>query len=95
MLEKFLEQVTPELFLLDYKLPELTGFDLIPLIRHLEKRQNPPHVFLTSEGTSDHVSSALTLGARDYIVKPFQPDILREKVAKHIVRKNLLQIKAA
>jgi putative two-component system response regulator len=95
MLEKFLEQVTPELFLLDYKMPELSGFDLIPIIRNFEEHKNTPIVFLTSEATSDHVSSALTLGARDFIIKPFQPDILREKVAKHIVRKNLLQKKAA
>jgi PleD family two-component response regulator len=95
MLEKFLEKVTPELFLLDYKMPDMSGFDLIPIIRNFEEHKNTPIVFLTSEGTSDHVSSALTLGARDFIIKPFQPNILREKVAKHIVRKNLLQKKVA
>jgi PleD family two-component response regulator len=95
MLEKFLKQVTPELFLLDYKMPELSGFDLIPIIRNFEEHKNTPIVFLTSEGTSDHVSSALSLGARDFIIKPFQPEILREKVARHIVRKNLLDNRAA
>jgi PleD family two-component response regulator len=95
MLEKFLEQVTPELFLLDYKMPELSEFDLIPIIRSFEEHKDTPIVFLTSEGSSDHVSSAMTLGDCDYIVKPFQPNILREKVAKHIVRKNLLKRKAA
>ncbi|MDR0320489.1 MAG: response regulator [Treponema sp.] len=95
MLEKILKQITPELFLLDYKMPELSGFDLIPIIRSFEEHQNTPIVFLTSEGASDYVTSALTLGARDYIVKPFQPDTLREKVARHIVRKNLLEKRAA
>jgi PleD family two-component response regulator len=95
MLEKFLKQVTPELFLLDYKMPELSGFDLIPIIRSFEEHKNTPIVFLTSEGTSDHVSSALSLGARDFIIKPFQPDTLREKVARHIIKKNLLEKKAA
>jgi CheY-like chemotaxis protein len=95
MLEKFLKQVTPELFLLDYKMPELSGFDLIPIIRNFEEHKNTPIVFLTSAGSSDYVTSALSLGARDYIVKPFQPDTLREKVAKHIVRKNLLEKNAA
>jgi CheY-like chemotaxis protein len=95
MLEKFLEQVTPELFLLDYKMPELSGFDLIPVIRNFEEHKNTPIVFLTSEGTTDHVSSALSLGARDFIIKPFQPDTLREKVAKPIVRKSLLEKRAA
>jgi CheY-like chemotaxis protein len=94
-LEKFLGQITPELFLLDYRMPELNGFELFPIIRRFEDHKNTPIVFLTSEGTSDHVSAALMLGARDFIVKPFQANILREKVAKHIVRKNLMKKKAA
>jgi CheY-like chemotaxis protein len=95
MLEKFLKQVTPELFLLDYKMPEISGFDLVPIIRSFAEHKNTPIVFLTSEGSTDHVSDALTLGARDYIKKPFQAITLREKVAKHIIRRNLVQAKAA
>jgi PleD family two-component response regulator len=95
MLENFLNQVTPELFLLDYKMPELSGFDLIPIIRNFEEHKNTPIVFLTSEGSSDHVSSALSLGARDFIIKPFKPDTLLEKVARNIVRKNFLEKKVA
>ena len=89
MLENFLKQVTPELFLLDYKMPKLSGFELVPIIRHSEKHKDTPIIFLTSLGTADHVSAAFTLGACDFIVKPIQGNILREKVAKHIVRKKL------
>jgi CheY-like chemotaxis protein len=95
MLEKFLGQITPELFLLDYKMPELNGFDLVPIIRRFDAHKKTPIVFLTAEGTSDHVSTAFTIGACDFIVKPFQAHILREKVAKHIVKKNLMIRKAA
>jgi CheY-like chemotaxis protein len=89
MLEKFLRQVTPELFLLDYKMPELSGFDLVPIIRGFEEHKDTPIIFLTSMGTIDHVSAAFALGACDFIVKPFQGNILREKIAKYIVRKKL------
>lgn len=89
MLEKFLKQVTPELFLLDYKMPKLSGFELVPIIRRFEKHKDTPIIFLTSLGTADHVSAAFALGACDFIVKPFQGNILREKVSKHIVRKKL------
>ncbi|MCL2879590.1 MAG: response regulator [Treponema sp.] len=89
MVEKFLQQITPELFLLDYKMPEINGFELIPIIRSFDEHKDTPIIFLTSMGTIDHVSAAMMLGARDFLVKPVQPDMLREKVAKHIVRKKL------
>ena len=89
MLEKFLQQITPELFLLDYKMPELNGFELIPIIRHFKEHKDTPIIFLTSMGTIDHVSAAIMLGACDFLVKPVQPDLIREKVSKHIVRKKL------
>jgi len=82
-----LQKLTPELFLLDYQMPELTGFELVPIIRSFEEHKETPIVFLTSIGTIDNVSAALALGACDFLVKPFKPDILREKIAKHIVRK--------
>jgi DNA-binding response OmpR family regulator len=88
-LEKFLWQVTPELFLLDYKMPALSGFDLVPIIRSFSEHKTTPVIFLTSEGTMAHVSAAFALGACDFIVKPIQGNILREKIAKHIVRKKL------
>jgi PleD family two-component response regulator len=90
MVEKFLGQITPELFLLDYEMPEMNGFDLIPYIRQFEEHKNTPIVFLTSIGTMETVSAAATLGACDFIVKPFQADNLKEKVAKHIIRKKLV-----
>ena len=90
MLEKFLKQITPDLFLLDYQMPEINGFELVPVIRNFEEHKETPIIFLTSLGTIEHVSAALALGASDFIVKPFQGDNLREKVAKHIVRKKFL-----
>ena len=85
MLENVLKQVNPDLFLLDYKMPDLNGFNLIPIIRSFEEHKDTPIIFLTSEGTVDNITAAIGLGACDFIVKPFNPDQLREKVAKHIV----------
>ena len=82
MLESFLMKTTPDLFLLDYNMPVLSGFDLIPIIRRFKKHEQTPIIFLTSEGTIDNLSAAVALGASDFIVKPFNPDILREKIAK-------------
>ena len=86
-LEKVLQKLTPELFIIDYKMPEISGFELIPIIRGLDEHKDTPIVFLTSEGTFENVTAALALGASDFIVKPFNPDKLREKIAKYIVKK--------
>jgi PleD family two-component response regulator len=88
-LVKVLQKLTPELFLLDYQMPELSGFDLIPIIRSMPEHADTPIIFLTSIGTLDNVTAALALGASDFVVKPFDPEILREKISKHIVRKKL------
>jgi len=87
MLEKTLGQIRPDLFLLDYNMPIINGFELIPVIRNFVEHKNTPIIFLTSEGTIDNISSAVMLGACDFIAKPVKPSILRERIGKHIDRK--------
>jgi len=87
-LEKVLLKINPDLFLLDYKMPEISGFDLIPVIRGFEEHKDTPIIFLTSEGTVDNVTAAMALGACDFVVKPFKPDVLRGKILKHITHKS-------
>jgi len=86
-LEKVLKKLTPDLFLLDYKMPKISGFDLVPIIRGVKAHKETPIIFLTSEGTMDNVTVAMALGACDFVVKPFNPDILREKIARHLIKK--------
>ena len=90
----FLRNKTPDLILLDYVMPVLSGFDLIPMIRALHDHKDTPIIIITTEGTSEHVNEAMTLGASDFIVKPFKPLELNQKVAKHIrIAKELKSIK--
>ncbi|MCL2254056.1 MAG: response regulator [Lachnospiraceae bacterium] len=88
-LKRVLKKLSPELFLIDYQMPDINGFDLVPIIREYEEHKDTPIIFLTSEGTTDHVTAAIALGADDFIVKPFNPDVLRERIAKYIVKKKL------
>jgi DNA-binding response OmpR family regulator len=85
-LKETLREVKPDLFLLDYKMPTMNGFELVPIIRELPGHKDTPIIFLTSEGTADHLTVAVHLGACDYIVKPFDPKILHERIAKHLKR---------
>jgi len=84
LLEKTLDQIRPDLFLLDYNMPIINGFELIPVIRRFVEHRDTPIIFLTSEGTIDNISSAVMLGACDFIVKPVKPSILRERISKHL-----------
>jgi PleD family two-component response regulator len=90
MLEDMLKHITPELFLLDYNMPELNGFDLIPIIRGYDEHKDTPIVFLTAESTIDRKAAAVMLGACDFLQKPLYADELRKKIAKYIMRKRTL-----
>jgi len=90
----FLRNKTPDLFLLDYLMPVFNGFDLIPIIRALPQHNDTPIIIITTEGTLDHVHEAMSLGASDFIVKPFKPKELVEKVARHLrITKELRNVK--
>ena len=80
----FLKLRKPDLILLDYLMPVYNGFELIPMIRELPDYQDTPIIMLTSEGTLTNIKEAVSLGACDFIVKPFKENELNEKVAKHI-----------
>ena len=88
MFKKTLGQIKPDLFLLDYNMPIINGFELIPIIRDFPEHKDTPIIFLTSAGTIDNISGAVMLGACDFIVKPVQPNILRERIAKHIKKES-------
>jgi len=75
--------ITPDLFILDCNMPVISGFDLIPIIRGFATHEDTPIIFLTAESTFDNMSAAISLGASDFIVKPLEEVLLREKVSKY------------
>ena len=83
-LKELLEKIKPDLFLLDYKMPELSGFDLMPIIRSFPEHRDTPVIYLTGVSSADFYNVAVRLGACDYIIKPIDADKLRDKVGKHI-----------
>jgi signal transduction histidine kinase/DNA-binding NarL/FixJ family response regulator len=71
--------------LLDVHMPDMDGFETAALIREREKSQNVPIIFLTAMHKSEgQVFRGYSLGAVDYIFKPFEPEILKAKVAVFI-----------
>ena len=85
-LQKNLLNLKPDLILLDYNMPVINGFELFKVIREFPEFQKTPIVFLTSESSVDHLTEAINLGSSDFIVKPFNPRKLRDKIAKCLTR---------
>src|SRR5215468_3591673 len=78
---------------LDIMMPEMDGFETAALIRQRERSRHTPIIFLTALGRGEeHIRTGYNLGAVDYMVKPFVPDILRTKVGVFVElnRKNAL-----
>lgn len=68
--------------LLDVTMPDMDGFETAELIRDRNKTKGVPIIFLTAmHGNEQFILRAYERGAVDYLVKPFDPDILRAKVA--------------
>lgn len=82
---KFLLRNDAAVILLDVEMPDMDGFQTATLIRERERSRHTPIIFLTAISKSDvHVSQGYSLGGIDYIFKPFQPDVLKSKVATFV-----------
>ncbi len=69
------------LILMDAEMPEMNGFEAAEMIRAREKSSNVPIIFVTAHGQErKHMFRSYSVGAVDYIPKPFDPDVLRSKV---------------
>ena len=80
----FLEKIKPNLILLDIEMPEMNGFQALKKIKENKRNKDIPVVFLASGGTIANVAKAASFGACDFVVKPFEPNGLLEKVKKNI-----------
>jgi signal transduction histidine kinase len=70
------------LILLDVAMPDLDGYETAALIRQRERSRDTPIIFLTANyRTETHVFRGYSVGAVDYLFKPFTPEVLRSKVA--------------
>lgn len=68
--------------LLDVQMPEMSGFDAAQIIKSREKSRYIPIIFLSAINKEDsYVFKGYSMGAVDYVFKPFNPDVLRSKVA--------------
>ncbi len=74
-------QATPDINIVitDWNMPNMNGLDLVKKIREVNKEI--PIIMVTTEGGKAEVITALKAGVNNYIVKPFTPQVLKEKLA--------------
>lgn len=76
-----LDQSPPvNLALIDWNMPVMNGLDCLRAIRADARYSSLTVVMVTTETEMDHIVSALESGANDYIMKPFTPEIIEEKL---------------
>lgn len=81
---KIAQREMPDLIILDIMMPIMDGFECCRLLKEDQKTSYIPIIFLTALTGDDNMVKAIELGANDYILKPFRPEVLRSKVKRLI-----------
>ena len=79
---RYLEQVKPDLILLDIRMTPKNGFETLREIRDMKSRADIPVIMLTAMEDKNSVLEGITLGISDYILKPFAPDDLLNRIRR-------------
>ena len=69
-----------DLMLTDWNMPQMTGIDLLKAVKADPKLTAMPVVIVTTEAEKERIVEAIKCGAANYIVKPFTPETLYEKI---------------
>ena len=78
------KEEVPDLILLDIKMPGMDGFETLTELRKTDKGKDIPVIFLTADEKEGTEVKGLSLGAMDFVKKPFVPEVLTTRV-RHII----------
>ena len=77
-----LQDMVPDLMLVDIEMPRMDGFDLTRNVRGDDRTREIPIIMITSRSADKHRNYALQLGVNAYFGKPFQEPVLLEAIAE-------------
>ena len=81
---EILKQLIPDIILLDLEMPGMNGYDIIRVLKQNPATAGIPVIFLTARSDAGSELEGLSLGAIDYISKPFSPPLLIKRVENHL-----------
>ena len=64
----------------DWNMPEMDGLTFVTMLRSMEEYKSIPILMVTTRSVKDDIVDALKAGVNNYIVKPFTPDTLKQKI---------------
>lgn len=70
----------PDVVLLDWNMPVMDGYEFLTRLRNMPGGKRPKILFCTTENDIGHITRALQAGADEYIMKPFDKDIMAAKL---------------
>lgn len=76
------QQSMPDAILLDWNMPVMSGIDFLEKLRQMDNGDTPKVVFCTTENDMEHIQRAITSGANEYIMKPFDKEIVASKFSQ-------------
>ncbi|HED08229.1 MAG TPA: response regulator [Ignavibacteria bacterium] len=79
-LEKLSTEAGINFIVTDWNMPEVSGLELVKAVRSDEKFSSIPILMVTTRGVKEDIVVALQAKVNNYIVKPFTPQILKEKI---------------
>jgi two-component system, chemotaxis family, chemotaxis protein CheY len=79
-LEQLGAGLRPELMLVDWNMPEMNGFELLQSVRSDAAYASAKIIMVTTETEVQRIAAALAAGANEYIMKPFTPEVIYEKL---------------
>lgn len=71
-----------DIVLMDVDMPDMDGIETVQKIRQMKNIKDIPVMFFTAMATKETVEKCMAVGMVDYIVKPYQPEVLVERVEK-------------
>ena len=76
----------PDLILMDVRMPKMTGYDACKQLKAMDEVKDIPVIFLSAKGQESEIQQGLDVGAVEYILKPFAPDYLTDRVNEVLKR---------
>jgi DNA-binding response OmpR family regulator len=79
-------KVMPDLIMMDVRMPRMTGYEACRELKKIESVKDIPVVFLSAKGQESEIDTGIDAGAYDYILKPFAPNELAERITEILKR---------